>query len=122
MAEQRAFLGVTVDEYIERKVLPQHHDIVAMARALMREGAPEAEELVSYDMITYRLRSHIAAISPTKKDITFILIRGINFEDNYGLLRGVGKHSRHVKLKSVEKSNQKALRGYIKQAVEWDAR
>ncbi len=93
-----------------------------MVRGLMREVTPEAEESVSYGMITYRLRLHLSAISPKKKDITFILIRGINFKDSNALLKGVGKHSRHVKLKSVETSNQEALRDHIKQAVEWDAR
>ncbi len=42
---------------------------------------------------------------------------GAEFEDKYGLLRGVGKVSKHVKLKDVKDINKIALRYYIKQAL-----
>jgi hypothetical protein len=41
-------------------------------------------------------------------------------EDKYDLLRGVGKSSKHVKIKTLAKANQEALRYYIKQALELD--
>ena len=50
------------------------------------------------------------------------LFRGADFEDKYGLLQGVGKVSRHVKLTSLADVNATALRYYIKQAVAFERR
>jgi uncharacterized protein YdhG (YjbR/CyaY superfamily) len=112
----------TVDEFVKERVLPEFRPVVAMIRELVRECAPEAEESISYGIPAYRLRRIIAVISPTKKDITFSLSRGAQIKDKYGLLRGVGKSSKHVKIKSVATANREALRYYIKQAVKLDAK
>lgn len=63
----------------------------------------------------------IAVVSPTKKDITFAFSKGAELEDRDGLLQGVGKVSKHVKLKKVEDVDREALRYYIDQAVERDS-
>jgi hypothetical protein len=63
----------------------------------------------------------IAVISPTKKDITFAFSRGAEFEDRYGLLRGEGHVSKHVKIKAVKDINKEALRDYIEQALALEA-
>ncbi|WXG45977.1 MAG: DUF1801 domain-containing protein [Candidatus Atabeyarchaeum deiterrae] len=65
---------------------------------------------------TYRI---LAVISPTKKDIIFAFSRGAEFEDKYGLLQGVGKVSKHVKIKDLKDVNKDALRYFIKQALEF---
>ena len=72
---------MSVDQFIETRVLPEFHPVVAMIRGLMGECAPEAQELISYGIPAYRLRRIIAVISPTKKDITFAFSRGSEFED-----------------------------------------
>ncbi len=110
-----------VDEFIRTKVLPEFRPVVALIRDLIRECAPEAKEVISYGIPAYRLKRIIAVISPTKKDITLSFSRGAEFEDEYGLLNGVGKSSKHVKIKSVASANKDALRYYIRQAVEFDA-
>ena len=79
---------MTVDDYVSSKVLPEHRETVAMLRALVRECAPQAEELVSYRMPVFKARKIFAWISPTKKDITFGFSRGLRFEDKFHLLRG----------------------------------
>jgi len=48
------------------------------------------------------------------------LCAGAAFEDKYGLLRGVGKHARHVKLKTLEDVKKTALRYYVRQALKFD--
>lgn len=60
-------------------------------------------------------------ISPTKKDVTLAFSRGAELEDKYGLLKGVGKVSKHVKISSVGDIDNEALRYYVKQALELDA-
>jgi hypothetical protein len=109
-------MAMTVDEFVKQKVLPEHQEIVALIRQLMREMAPDAKEGISYGIPVWKVKR----ISPTKKDITFAFSRGAEFEDRYGLLRGVGKVSKHIKIKSLEDANIDALRYYIKQALEFD--
>lgn len=112
---------ITVDEFVETKVLPELRPVVEMVRELMRECAPNAQELISYGIPVYRGKKGLAVISPTKKDITFAFSRGAEFEDKFGLLTGVGKKSKNVKIKNVEGVNKEAIRYYIKQALELDS-
>jgi hypothetical protein len=86
----------------------------------MRECAPNVTESISYGIPAYKAKRILAVISPTRKDITFSFSRGTEFEDKYGLLRGVGKVSRHVKIKNLASANKDALRYYIQQALEFD--
>jgi hypothetical protein len=112
----------TAEEFIEQKVLPEYRDIVEMLRALMRETAPNAKEVITYGILAWRGKLMLAVISPTKKDITFAFSRGAEFEDKYGLLKGVGTVSKHVKIKDLKTANKDALRYYIRQALEFDAK
>jgi hypothetical protein len=111
-----------VDDFVKTKVLPEFQPIVAMIRELMKDCAPNAKEAISYGIPVYKAKHILAVISPTKKDITFAFSRGAEFEDKYGLLQGVGKVSRHVKIKNLADANKDALRYYIKQALEFDAK
>jgi hypothetical protein len=111
-----------VDEFLEQKVQPEHRETVDRLRNLMREVAPNAEEVITYGILGWRGNLMLAVISPTKKDITFAFSRGAEFEDKYALLKGVGKKSKHVKIKSVQAINHEALEYYIKQALELDAK
>jgi hypothetical protein len=95
----------TVDAFVKAQVLPELRPTVARIRALMREYAPDVTEIISNGMPCYRARRIIAYISPTKKDITLGFSRGAQFQDKDGLLRGVGKSSRHVKLRTAADVN-----------------
>jgi hypothetical protein len=112
---------MTVDEFVQAKVLPQFRDVVALIRQLMREMAPDARETISYGIPAYKKKHILAVISPTKKDITLAFGRGAEFKDKYGMLKGAGKLSRHIKIKSLDTVNPEALKYYIRQAVELDA-
>jgi hypothetical protein len=112
----------TVEEFIEQRVQPEHREIVDRLRTLMREVAPNAKEVLTYGILGWRGNLMLAVVSPTKKDITFAFSRGAEFEDNYGLLKGFGKKSKHVKIKNVQAINQEALEYYVKQALELDAK
>jgi uncharacterized protein YdhG (YjbR/CyaY superfamily) len=112
----------TVDEFVKTRVLPEYQPIVAMIRELMKEYAPNATETISYGIPVYKLKKIFAVISPNKEGITFSFTHGTEFEDKYNLLRGVGKVSKHVKLKNLANVNKEALRYYIKQALEIEAK
>ena len=112
---------MTVDDYVDSKVPLEHRETVAMLRTLVRECAPQAEELVSYGMLVFKVRKTFAWINPTPKGITFGFARGLQFEDKFALLRGTGKGSRHIKIKSPGSVDTEVLRYYIGQAVDLDA-
>ncbi|MBM4429598.1 MAG: DUF1801 domain-containing protein [Chloroflexi bacterium] len=112
---------MTVDEFVQTKVLPEYRDIVTFLRRLMKQCAPEAEEGISYGIPAFRGRRILAAISPTKRGITFAFSRGAEFQDKYGLLEGVGKVSKNVRIRHLKDINEAALRYYIQQALEFDA-
>jgi hypothetical protein len=110
-----------VEDFIEARVLPEYRDVVAMIRRAMREHAPKADEVLTYGILGFRVRRIIAVISPTKKGITLAFSRGAELEDKYGLLEGVGKVSKNIRLSAVDEIPKPALRYYIKQAVRLDA-
>lgn len=111
-----------VDEFVKTKVLPEQQEIVVIIRALMRESAPNAIETISYGIPAWKGNRILAVMNPSKTRITFSFSRGAEFTDKYGLLEGVGKVSKHVKIKSMKDVNKAALKDYIRQAVELDAR
>ena len=113
---------MTVDEFVKRKVLPEFRPVVAAIRSSMRASAPGAKEVISYGIPMYIQRRTLAWISPSKTGITFGFTYGASFEDRYSLLRGVGKHAKHVRMKSLAEVNKPALRYYIKQALKLDKR
>ena len=88
----------------------------------MRELAPQANEEISYGIPAWRVNRIVAVLSPTKKDLTLAFSRGAEFEDKYGLLQGVGKISKHLKLRDVKSIKQATLRYYVKQALQIEAR
>ncbi len=111
-----------VDAFVRKNVLPQHREIVEKLRQIMREAAPDATEEIAYRIPMWRRRRVFVFLNPTKKDITFGFSRGREFEDRYGLLRGVGKSSMHLKFKTAGDVKPAVVRYYIKQAVKLDDR
>ncbi len=109
-----------IESFIERRVQPEHRKIVAYLRKLMRQVAPSVKEEFTYGVLAWRGKLIIAVISPTKKDITFSFSKGADFEDKYGLLDGVGRVSKFVKIKDLKEVNEAALKYYIKQALKHD--
>lgn len=110
-----------VDDFVRTQVLPQYQPIVALIRDLMRECEPKVQEIISYGIPAFRANRTLAVINPTKDGITFAFSRGAEYQDRHGLLRGVGKRSKHIKIKDLANVNQDALRYYIRQALELDA-
>jgi hypothetical protein len=111
---------MTVDEFVLSKVLPEFRPVVAAIRKVMKESAPGVSEVISYGIPMYRLNKPVAWINPGKTGITFGFRQGASFADKYRLLRGTGKHARHVRMKNAAEVNVVALRYYIKQALKLD--
>ena len=113
---------ISVDAFVESSVPPGLRPVVAMLRRLMRETAPGVNEQISYGLPMYKARRIFAYISPAKQDITFGFSRGAELKDKYGLLKGRGKASRHLKIKDLQSVSRDALRYYIRQALELDGK
>jgi uncharacterized protein YdhG (YjbR/CyaY superfamily) len=111
-----------VDEFVERRVQPEHQAVVALLRKRMRELAPEATELISYGIPAWKRNGILAVLSPTKKDVTLAFSRGAEFEDKHGRLQGVGKVSKHLKLKDAKDVSKTVLAYYVRQALRHDDR
>ena len=112
--------SMTVDKFITAKVPNEFRPVVAAMRKLLGEGAPDAEEVISYGMLTYGRKRPLAWILPSQTGITLGFREGGRFEDRYNLLRGTAKHARHVRIKKLADVNAAALKYYIKQAVKLD--
>jgi hypothetical protein len=113
---------MTVDEFVQRRVQPEFRPVVAAIRSLMKLYAPEANEAISYGIPMYGLKKPIVWINQSNTGITFGFRAGAYFKDRYGLLVGVGKHARHVRMKNLDQLNEPALKYYIKQALKLDKR
>ncbi len=111
-----------VDAFVAEKVLPAHRDAARKIVALMRDAVPDAWEGISYGIPMWKLTRGIAVLNAGKGGLTFAFSRGASFEDRFGLLEGVGKVSKNVRLKSVADINEAVLRYYIAQAIEHDER
>ncbi|GAA2074120.1 DUF1801 domain-containing protein [Actinomadura alba] len=109
-----------IDAYVENKLDLKYREIVAALRALMADNAPDAVEGLTYGSPAWRGNKNLAVISQSKTHLTFAFERGAEFEDAHGLLEGVGKKTRHVKIKTLDGINEAALRDYIAQAVRLD--
>jgi hypothetical protein len=85
------------NDIVGTKVLPVFRPIVEEIRVLIKSCAPDAKEIISYGIPAYKVKTIIAVISPTKKDIALAFSRGAEFEEKYHLLQGVGKVSKNLK-------------------------
>lgn len=61
----------TVDEYLDR--IPSADAFISLSalRAIIRGEAPDAEELISYGMPTYKCRGFLASFGAFKKHCSF---------------------------------------------------
>jgi hypothetical protein len=114
------------DAVVADRVLPQYRPIVTAFRDLMREVAPEAQEIVTGGTPKYpgnpawRCKRIIVLISPTKKGVTIAFSRGAEFDDPYGVLEGVGKTSKNVRYHDVADFDAEKMAYYVRQAVALD--
>jgi len=112
---------MSVDDWIVSKIPVEHRETVGMVRRLVHESAPQAAELISYNMPVFKASGKIFAwVLGSRKAVTFSFRAGTALEDRYGLLRGTGKTARHIKLGSVDSVDRAVLRYYIEQAVALD--
>ncbi|MBT2211010.1 DUF1801 domain-containing protein [Actinomadura sp. NEAU-AAG7] len=112
--------GNEIDAYIAGQLDPRYTGILGALRTLMAAHAPAAVEGLAYGSPAWRGAEVFAVVSQSKTHLTLAFERGAEFEDEHGLLEGVGRRTRHVKIKSLDDLDEHALRDYIEQAVRLD--
>ena len=110
-----------VDTYVDQNVAPEFKDIVTLLRETMREVAPHVTEQMSYGLPMWKDTGYIAYISPSKDGILFGFPYGATFDDPHDVLRGRGKHARHIRMRRRADVEPDVLRYYAEQAVLRDA-
>ena len=88
----------------------------------MKEWAPQAKEEISYGIPAWRVKNIIAVLNPAIAHLTLAFSRGVEFNDKWGLLEGVGKVSKNVRFRKTSDLNQEALHDYVKQALALDGK
>ncbi|MEW9531095.1 DUF1801 domain-containing protein [Microbispora sp. NPDC049125] len=109
-----------VDEFVRTRLLPEHQSIARALRDLMSETAPGASEVISRGSPAWKGDKILAIISHSKTHLTLAFARGAEFDDAHGLLDGVGKTTRHIKIRKLDDLDREAVRDYIRQAVALD--
>ncbi len=112
---------MTIDEYIAAKIPALQWPLVARLREVMRDCAPDASEVVSYDMICWKQGRIIAYLTATEKHVLLGFIHGTAMHDAHGLLKGRGKSTRHIRLTRIEDVPPVAVCDYVAQELANDA-
>lgn len=115
-------MNTAFDTFVQTQYPAEFHGVVRQLQGLVERCAPTAQEGVSYNMPVWTVKNIIAYLNVSEKAVRFSFVRGINFTDTHGLLRGRAKHARFVKLKPNDTINEDALCDYMRQAVEWDGK
>ena len=113
----RATENHDVDAYV-KKLRPLLRKIVQVLREIIREAAPEAEEVMMWNRPWYRQNGRVCYISAATNHVTFGFAQGVHLADPKGLLEGTGKGMRHVKIRSVTEIRKETLRGWVKEAIQ----
>lgn len=106
----------TVDAYIAGLETWQA-EIVSEVRQIIRAAAPQAEEAIKWAQPVYSHNGPFAYIKAFKNAVNFGFWRGVDLDDDTGLLQGTGDKMRHVKLTRLEDIKPDIFTGFIQQAV-----
>ncbi len=109
-----------IDEYVRARLPADQQEIFAVLRALLKKHAPQAQEVISRGSPAWQGEKLLAILSVSKTHLTLAFTRGAEFDDRHGLLDGVGKTTRHVKLRKLSDLEHDALVDYVEQAVALD--
>ncbi|MFB9185426.1 DUF1801 domain-containing protein [Dactylosporangium sucinum] len=108
-----------MDEYVAALDAGQAAVVQAL-RAFMALHAPDAREVISRGSPAWKGRALIAIVSRSKTHVTLAFARGAEFSDPERRLAGIGKTTRHLKLRNPADVDDALLSGYVRQAVHLD--
>lgn len=89
-------------------------------RSLVLEAAPDIREVIKWGSPVYEGHKSVFWIKAHSKHLTFGFFRGSELPDPENLLEGTGKLMRHVKIRSVEATENRALLDLVHSALRLD--
>mgnify|MGYP000851885514 CR=1 FL=1 len=95
---------------------PSNHAVMVTLRALVREHAPEASEMVKYGGLHYIRTKPVCGIYSHARHVALEFSRGAEFDD--GLLEGVGQFRRHLKFTDPSAIDAERVGAYIAAAYQ----
>ncbi len=108
------------------RVPPAQRELVDALRRLVRWVVPETEETVLWGSLSYhrpalggRVKGAVCLITPKRDRVDLGFIHGAALEDPARLLRGSGKHKRHVSIRHVDEIDEEALRCLLEAALHY---
>jgi hypothetical protein len=110
-----------VDAYVA-KLKPPMHDLVAALRWLVMDAAPGIQETIKWGMPWFgarstNMRDALCYIKANARHITFGFRTGKGLSDPDGLLEGVGKGMRHVKIRSTADIRPELFAAWVREAM-----
>jgi hypothetical protein len=106
-------------------ILNSHSQEIAVMvenlRDLVKQSAPHLREEVKtgWGAIVYRAEGMVCAISPHKTHVNLSFYNGAHLSDSDGLLQGIGKDMRHVKIYCGEEIRWQALSEMLHEACQF---
>jgi hypothetical protein len=105
-----------VEEWVTAKARGEQLEIIQRLLALSRKVAPKATISIKWGQPVVEESGPAAFIKVAKAHVTFGFWRGAELADPKGQLEG-GDRMKHVKIPSLEALDERALAGFLKQAV-----
>lgn len=103
-----------------KNITPKQDHIGDALHDFILQCDPRIQFVVKYRSPFYRTTKNMAYISPRSPGIYLGLVQGYKMNNDFGLLTGDGKYTRHIYIPSVEYLFQQetAIKTYLFQAVE----
>lgn len=90
---------------------------------LVREMCPDVRASIKWSQPVWETKEGpMCFFRGASKHVTFGFWRGAEMEDPSGLLEGEGDRMKHLKIKSAEAMDADLIRGYLRQAIDLNAR
>lgn len=92
-------------------------EILLKLRNIVFSCNPEILERVMYGGIMFSLGDDFGGLFVRKKHVSFEFVFGVQMKDPNGVLEGVGKFRRHLKLRSLKDIEIKKVAYFVEQAL-----
>jgi hypothetical protein len=108
--------GMSLDEYIGKKLAGWQADATRRLVQLVRRAAPSAQAAIKWGQPIFEENGPFAFIKPAKAHLSFGFWRGAQLTDPTGALE-CGDRMGHVKLRSPEAIDERWLEALVREAV-----
>lgn len=108
-----------VGQWLKRLPSPQSA-ILTELRALVRANAPHLEEAVKWSAPWYVGNQNVIYLACHKNYAVFGVCNGAHLDNADGLIEGIGKDMRHIKVPSFENTPKHKLLAVLESAVAYD--